>query len=596
MQKLEYRPALDGIRTIAIVSVLIFHLNENWLSGGFIGVDVFFVLSGYLITSIIQKEIFYNDFSFTRFYQRRIARIFPVYFLVTILTLIVAKFTYTIMDYSSVGAVAVAATLFMANIKYMLQGGYFEVSADAQPLMHYWSLSVEEQFYLLFPFILVILYKYLSSKSITIFKIIIFMGLASFLFSIYLTPNNPVWAFYLLPTRAWELLAGSALAIYVMTNEHKSKNSFMQIVGLVIILCSFIFIDKTNGFPGFIAVVPIFGTILLIYSSNKNGFTERLLSLKPMVYIGLISYSLYIWHWPIFSFIDYNFYEISESMRVFSKVFLTIFFALLSYYYIEKPSRNYLNSKKRKTSVFILFPIILLLISFLSYEVRVNNHIAAKTSSLKDGGVVINSNIENTSIVLFGDSNAAMYGTSIRDVAKELNIKVHVLAVNGMYVLPGFKEKEWEESIKFIKQVKPKFIVYANSWAEHIDGNYAIIDELVMELKQHTDNLVLITQPPILPKYASREEIRKYGKKIIYEEKELMTLRTSINSYVKNIKEDNVIIIDSEPLFIDEDNSILLVDKDGNKLYQDSTHLSGVGSDSVINLLFPILKDKLYNK
>jgi peptidoglycan/LPS O-acetylase OafA/YrhL len=602
MNKLSYRPALDGIRAIAILAVCIFHINKNWLSGGFVGVDIFFVLSGYLITSIIQYEISNKSFSFTKFYQRRIARIFPVYFLVTIATLFFAKYIYTTQDFASTGAVAVAATLSLANIKYMFQGGYFEISPDAQPLMHYWSLSVEEQFYILFPFLLLIASKYLYGKNSTILKIIIFWGLASFSFCIYLTKTNPTWAFYLLPTRAWELLSGCGLAIYMSTHHYNKisekqyfiQKNLLQITGFGLILSSLIFIEEGLNFPGYIPIFPVVGTIFIIAGKNERGLIERLLSFQPFVSIGLISYSLYLWHWPIFSFIDYSLYESPELIRITSKIIITLCVSIISYSYIEKPLRIYLNSPKRKSISYTVFPIVMLVLIVSGKQIRNTHHLNASTSSIVEGGIVVDGDMNKPSIVLMGDSNAAMYGTSIKNIAEELDLRLNIMGVDAGHMLPG--SILWRDSIKYLDKAKPDIIVFVNAWSGKLNGNFKKINEAIKEIAQYSKLVIIITQPPILPEYASRQEVRNNGVKELFEEQIVKKLREKTNRYIIDLQENNLVIIDGRPLFVGDKGNILVKNKNGNPLYQDAGHLSGKGADLLVNdLLLPELEKYILN-
>ena len=208
---LQYRPSIDGLRAVAVLGVFIFHLKREWLPGGFVGVDIFFVISGFLITSILLRDHQRGSFSFGKFYQRRIARLFPAFFTVALVTLLGAFFIYSAQDLASCGANLVAATLSVANLKYLWQGNYFTMSPDAQPFLHYWSLSVEEQFYLLFP----ALFLFLCVKAHG-YRTVILGALCSvsLFVCIWLTFRKPEWAFYLLPARAWELLAGSILATF----------------------------------------------------------------------------------------------------------------------------------------------------------------------------------------------------------------------------------------------------------------------------------------------------------------------------------------------------------------------------------------------
>jgi peptidoglycan/LPS O-acetylase OafA/YrhL len=315
----QYRPAIDGLRAVAVLAVCIFHLKHRWLPGGFVGVDIFFVISGYLITSILLREYEHNSFSLGKFYQRRIARLFPAFFTVALVTLIGAFFLYSDQDLASAGANLAAASLSVANLKFMFQGNYFVLSPDAQPFLHYWSLSVEEQFYLLFPVTLLLLY--LKAKRHKTLVLAILCG-TSLLACVALTHTKPDWAFYLLPTRAWELLAGSILAnvantANTQTQARRQLWASLQLAGLAIVAISLFAINESSTFPGYLAMLPVLGTACVLGPYKlPNGLAEKLLSWRPMVFIGRMSYSLYLWHWPIFSLVDYKFYLASSSFRL----------------------------------------------------------------------------------------------------------------------------------------------------------------------------------------------------------------------------------------------------------------------------------------
>jgi peptidoglycan/LPS O-acetylase OafA/YrhL len=228
----EYRPAIDGLRAIAVLAVFFFHLDRAWLPGGFAGVDVFFVISGYLITSILQRDYErHQDLSFGRFYQRRIARLFPAFFTAALLTLAGAALIYSEQDLASAGINLAAVSLSVANLKFMLQGNYFTLSPDAQPYLHYWSLSVEEQFYLIFPALLLLLYRRAGRHRLAALGVLCAISLIA---CIAVTYTRPTWAFYLLPTRAWELLVGAVLAV-ISTGGRASSPSrtLVPVAGLV---------------------------------------------------------------------------------------------------------------------------------------------------------------------------------------------------------------------------------------------------------------------------------------------------------------------------------------------------------------------------
>jgi peptidoglycan/LPS O-acetylase OafA/YrhL len=346
----EYRPAIDGLRSIAVISVLFFHFDRRLLGGGFVGVDVFFVISGYLLTSILLKEIQDQDFSITRFYQRRIARIFPAFFIVIVFTLGFCSIIYSAQDFASLGANAVAAAVSAINIKLLFQGSYFQLSDDAQPILHYWSLAVEEQFYIVFP-----IYLYLITRFKRTFLINFLVCAASFVACVVVTHYSPIYAFYLLPTRAWELLAGSSLAIFERQRSHVGDQVAMAASwgGLALLALSFFTLDEGANFPGWIAFLPVLGTILVLSAvSNHNIFLTRSLSNPFAVFTGKLSYSLYLWHWPVFSLVDYRFFLSTNLLRAVLKIAITLFASIATYYLVERPLRSYFSRPSKKSLTF----------------------------------------------------------------------------------------------------------------------------------------------------------------------------------------------------------------------------------------------------
>jgi len=301
MSSIQYRPAIDGLRSIAVAAVLVFHLSPPLLPGGFLGVDLFFVISGFLITSIVLEESVRGEFSFLRFYQRRIARIFPLMLLVILATCVAAYFIYPGEDSAATGAAGVAAVASLANLKFMVQGDYFKLQPDTQPLLHTWSLSVEEQFYLFLPPAIILLHMGHGSKR-RIAKGLAWCLIGSLAFSIWLTGRNPSWAFYLMPSRAWELLTGSLAAIGMVRFGafNRVPWSAFLIIGLAGIAWSIAIVDETYAFPGWVAIVPVLSTAMVLVSERfvDDGVLVYLLRHRWLVGIGKISYSLYLWHWP----------------------------------------------------------------------------------------------------------------------------------------------------------------------------------------------------------------------------------------------------------------------------------------------------------
>jgi len=586
MPKLTYRPAIDGIRAIAIISVFIFHLNNEWLPGGFLGVDIFFVLSGYLITAIILINIEIEEFSLLKFYQRRIARIFPAFAVVSIFIFGCSSLIYNPHDFASTGAAGLAAALSIANIKYMIQGNYFDISVDAQPFLHYWSLSVEEQFYLIFPLLLLITAKYKHLQKL--FGLMAILAIISFSFSIYLYSIKPTWAFYLLPTRAWELLSGCGLAVF--TRHYRSNpinlrlNNIIPLAGLIIIIASLFMINEDSLFPVHM-ILPVIGTLLIIgFSTATKNVVEELLSYPPLTYIGKISYSLYLWHWPIFSFIDYSLYSESDSLRLGLKVLFSFSASIVSYHYLEHPLRNYLNIPNKKIFAYMAFLCLSMAIVVTGYNIRKDNYISVKTDQVKDGGFIVNHHIGNCSIILMGDSNGSMYAKSLVEIAKQMNLKIQVITVDAADALPP--SILFHDSIKLISEQKPDIVFLSTSWTDTLKNNFHRLDIALREIEKESQLIILTTKQPRLPEYASRQGVRKEGLKPIFEDSNAKNVRIRINDYIKSRASKNVFVFDLSTIFIKENNELYFTDKSGHQLYDDSNHLSKYGADLVVREIF----------
>ena len=293
-----YRPDIDGLRAVAILSVLVFHAFPGYLPGGFVGVDVFFVISGFLISGIILKDLGRGRFSFADFYARRVARIFPALILVLTACLAFGWFVLLPDEYVQLGKHTVAGAAFMSNLLLWHQSGYFDVSAQSKPLLHLWSLGIEEQFYILWPLTLVLLWK----RTRRVLPAIILLALASFSLNALLVSRVPSLTFYFPFTRVWELLIGGALAQFTLQRGTLWSTAVTNVVagvGSLLIVLSLILINESRAFPGWWALLPTIGTALLIAAGPQSWINRKLLSAPVCVFIGLISYPLYLWHWPI---------------------------------------------------------------------------------------------------------------------------------------------------------------------------------------------------------------------------------------------------------------------------------------------------------
>lgn len=306
----SYRPDIDGLRALAVLAVVIYHFNKQWLPGGFVGVDIFFVISGYLITGIIYSKG--TNFSFADFYGRRVRRILPAAIFVTAVTLIAGSFLLMPVDVKALSGSAIASALSGANIYYwlFLDTSYFAASSDTVPLLHMWSLGVEEQFYLIWPALMIIAMR-LGGKRLLVGAAVL-IAAASFAVSEYYVSRDPSFAYYMLPSRAGELLVGALLFLWQDSRRTLTTGAanVAGAVGLLMVGYSLALLSETGGFPGIRSIIPAVGTALLIASGiNQGSVLARALTNPLFRYIGLRSFSLYLWHWPVLAFYRYAYGE-----------------------------------------------------------------------------------------------------------------------------------------------------------------------------------------------------------------------------------------------------------------------------------------------
>ena len=344
-----YRAEIDGLRALAVIPVILFHAGFELFGGGFVGVDVFFVISGYLITTILIEDIINKRFNIINFYERRARRILPALTVVSFISVIFAWILLPDSYLKRMGDATMGVSAFVSNIVFWLQTNYFSEAAELQPLMHTWSLAVEEQYYILFPIFLILTWRF-GKKSV--FWIIILMTVISFLISEWGWRNNARANFYLAPTRAWELFAGS-IAAFIVQNRGIKSNNLIASIGLIAVFYSFLFYNSSTPFPSVYTLVPVVGVVLIVLYADSKTIVAKLLGNKTLVGIGLISYSAYLWHQPLFAFTRHaaNQIHIGYELR-FLLIFATFAMAYLSWKYIEKPFRN--KSLISQNSIFVI--------------------------------------------------------------------------------------------------------------------------------------------------------------------------------------------------------------------------------------------------
>ncbi len=336
-----YRPDIDGLRALAVLAVVFYHAGFDQISGGFVGVDVFFVISGYLITTIILKDLEGgHGFSIARFYERRARRIFPALFLVILAATLAALVIFTPIELEHYARTVIAATFFISNIFFWRETNYFASEADTEPLLHTWSLAVEEQFYIVFPIFLVLVHRYLPRQKIALLAII---GVISLLMGVIGIRYSEAAAFYLAPPRAWELMLGALLAVgAVPAPTNRPLRELVAFVGFGAILWSVLAFEAATTFPGIAALIPTLGTTALIWAGTVPGgsIVTRFLSLRPLVFVGLISYSFYLWHWPIFVFYYFTLDRFPSLAERWWMIAAAAALAIMSWQFVEQPFRR----------------------------------------------------------------------------------------------------------------------------------------------------------------------------------------------------------------------------------------------------------------
>lgn len=337
-RNLTYRPEIDGLRAFAVVPVVLYHAGVGYFPGGFVGVDIFFVISGYLISRIILDGIEAGVFSFTDFYERRIRRILPALFVVIFCTLVVGCLVALPLQIKSTANSAIAALFSVSNFFFWLQSGYFAPAAELVPLLHTWSLGVEEQFYIFFPILLLVL----SRLQVSTRQVLAIAFLPLFLAAAWLSYHKPSFAFYLLPARAWELILGAILATHIIPiPKHRLVRGVLSSAGLILIVLSLFLIDSRDVFPGFWAIMPCLGAALVINFARDDTLAQQILSLRPLVFIGLISYSLYLWHWPVLTSFRMVLADLHlPTLWAICAITLSFVLATLTWRFVEIPFRD----------------------------------------------------------------------------------------------------------------------------------------------------------------------------------------------------------------------------------------------------------------
>jgi len=635
---LKYRPDIDGLRAIAVLAVVFYHTNLPGFSGGFVGVDIFFVLSGFLITSIILKDIKDEKFSIAKFYERRIRRIFPALFPVIAFVLVTGAYLFDPQAFSDLGKSVTATTLFYSNILFWRESGYFAAPSLQKPLLHTWSLAVEEQFYIFFPLALVFIHRYLKSRYLLWILVATTISLLASIYGVYHYAGS---TFYLVPTRAWELLAGSILALGVLPNPSSLwLRNLLSTTGLALIIYSVGFYSEATLFPGLNAIAPVLGAWLIIYSNMGEGgraIVNKILSMRPLVFVGLISYSLYLWHWPIVAFEKYLLFRPFNWYDSAAIILASLAVSTFSWKYIEQPFRGKKMLLPERKKLFVVSAFVMIAASGVGWVIDAQNGMPYRfpdadfavmenrdpqwidgqkndkwLDGLTDGNTphVMGSLKVSPSFALWGDSHSVALTSAVAETANHYNLSGYNITHTGVRPLLGmdnmdtpFNEAEYNRSvIDFLKShTEIKTIFIAAQWAdiplklkditsEYVDQPTEVylragLFRSVIAIHELGRDVVIVSDVPTL---------KNDPKRLFWISKRFgVSVRTtqcsqSINEYNELQKNSfkvfrdlqmryNIRVLHPELLLFDKKGQSIVV-LNNQSLYIDADHLSTIGS------------------
>jgi peptidoglycan/LPS O-acetylase OafA/YrhL len=525
---MRHRPDIDGLRAVAVIPVVLFHAGVPSMSGGYVGVDVFFVISGYLISKLIKEEVEAGNFSIIRFYDRRIRRILPALVFAVALTWACAYVLLLPSYFADFAKSVVSVSLFSSNVYFWKASGYFQADAQLRPLLHTWSLGVEEQFYIVMPIAAIITARFLRAKWLLVFGL---AALASFALSVFAMNVAPTANFFLLPTRAWELLVGGLLAMASPIRiDARPLREALAMLGLALILGAVLLYDAGTPFPGYTALAPSLGAALIIFAGGCGPtLVGSLLSLRPMQAVGLISYSVYLVHWPIAVFVRYQTLHEPDPLTILAIVLASLVLGAFSWRYIEQPFRKR-GSPAMPMRAVMAGGVALIAMAGIgmgslstgplqtaSPEIALlqSNEISWRNGRcfFEDGGAayaewradqctLTQSNIDP--VMIWGDSFAAHYAPGIVSNAGAIPSKVYLYAAAGCppvlsyfsYARPKCQEFN-QQALHLIEKLGVRRVILAARWvdlqARGLDGIRTTLDAL----KRLNVDVTIIGQSPM---------------------------------------------------------------------------------------------------
>lgn len=640
MSAIPYRPDIDGLRAVAVLAVLFYHAGFSGLPGGFMGVDIFFVISGYLITSFIARDLAVGEFSMVAFWERRARRILPPLFAVVGASIIAGLFLFLPMDFMQLAKETISQSVFGSNFLFLKQGGYFNTSNEIKVLLHTWSLAVEEQFYLFFPIGMYLWWRFVKRN---VLLLLIPCAIISFVMCVVVTGMMDRIAFYMLPFRGWELLAGSILAVSSKTSANKAVRESVSFFGLALIAYSILFYSGAP-FPGSIALLPVLGTVMIIWA--KDSAVSSLLSLKPVVAIGLISYSLYLWHWPIMAYVRYQpFIEFTAGVGL-ACIGASVLLATATYFVIEQPIRKRrILSSRRSIFLFSLAGLLLIavagavIIATKGMPQRFDDDVLALEAGARDwnverwacdqpdieriksGGLCqTNPEAGAPDFILWGDSHADAIAPLFYALSKKHGRNGYVVTGHGCPPIIGGGDPATpvtydcnaanEATIDFIRQSGMKDVFLVSNWQTYLhssrtmDGAYmdwydagqdqsanpvaAALNRTIGRISEGGARIHILYNIP----YAPIDPPRALALERLHGYEGASKTVVSVEAYHKALENERVVFatLDNhainyiEPEKVLCDNAACYAEKDGKSLYFNMGHLSAFGATQLAPL------------
>lgn len=613
---MDYRREIDGLRALAVLPVILFHAGFGAFSGGFVGVDVFFVISGYLITTIILAELARGDFSIAKFYERRARRILPAMFVVILLCLPVAWIMLDPFEMKEFSQSIFATSLFSSNFYFFLKTGYFDISAELKPLLHTWSLAVEEHYYILFPLAIMPLWKHGRKLILPVFATIF---VASLLFAQWGVMHHPSMAFYLLPARAWEIMLGTLCAILLSRNEERMLAAPMwvkqvgSLAGVALIVGAIFAFDGKTLAPGAAMLVPTVGAALIILFARPGTLAHQLLGLRAFVLIGLVSYSAYLWHQPALAF--YRLYFVDDPSHTVAIALIVAVFVLayLTYRFVETPFRAHgaLRLTRRQVFAFALIGLVALAaVGFSGHHWRGFPSRNEQTLRLgQNGGLSFacsGADLEDArckskpdpKVILWGDSYAMHLGQALADVYRDKGL--WQMTLSSCPPVPGFMDAPVKAAVTcdtFNDRVinKLRTLPHPEEYTVVISSISNLSAPLYQPMSSNTFDelsklgykLVLVSQTPRYPgtKKCLKMHIRSDGDfsscTFDFNQTDNRTFFEQLRAFSAT---HNTQFVDLSRLFCD-DSQRCSIQKDGVLLVRDIGHMSTESTDKLAAFL-----------